>query len=292
MTEIAKNLQFQDNWLEGSWNKGKGGNGYFRNSKVWDSLIQDNRSIGLRHLTLQWSASGNVVRRNTLDSDLNLHGGWERHNLLENNIVEIPYDHRDCSPNCAPEDETWFPIWVGAGEHAGRWSGATGPRNVFFNNILRKQITSGGPFGDWAPYGTSPETIFQFFWNSDNVGSTPNYCADGFLSGDVCCAGSCGQCGGVGCSQLPGGAGMCCTGSITDSGRTCQDAVDVACLIPNQTTGASGSKWKHLSDTDGNPITTWTGNEGYNYSPDYGVNALCSYQGDSLLDATFVQCSA
>jgi hypothetical protein len=169
VTEFAKNLQFQDNVLEGSWNKGKGGNGYFRNSKIWDSLIQDTTTIGLRHLTLQWSASGNVVRGNTVDSDINMHGGWERHNLIEQNIVRVPYDHRDCSPNCSEGEGTWYPIWWGAGEHAGGWSGATGPRNVLFNNVLTKQLTPGGPYIDYAPYGTNPYTIYQLGWESDTA---------------------------------------------------------------------------------------------------------------------------
>jgi len=58
------------------------------------------------------------------------------------------------------------------------------------------------------------------------------YCSGGFINGDVCCAGSCGQCGGTGCSKLPGGVEMCCTGSIKGAGRTCQDTSDTACLVP------------------------------------------------------------
>ena len=170
VTEVARNVQFENNWLEGSWNKGKGGNGYFRNSRVWDSLIQNNTALGLRHLTLQWSASGNIVRHNNLDSDLNLHGGWERNNLIEQNIVQTPFEHRECHPDCAEGDSTWWPIWVGAGMHAGSWSGSTGPRNIFFNNKLQKQQTSGGAFADYMSYGQEPTTVFQFFWNTDNNG--------------------------------------------------------------------------------------------------------------------------
>lgn len=165
VTEMSKNLQFENNTLEGAWNKGKGGNGYFRNSKLWDSLIKNNTTIGLRHLTLQWSASGNVVTGNMIDSDLNLHGGWERNNLIENNTVEVPYEHRDCSPSCSGGDGTWYPIWWAAGHHAGGWAGATGPQNVFFNNTLRKQLTSGGAYTDYAPYGTNANTIYQFGWD-------------------------------------------------------------------------------------------------------------------------------
>lgn len=37
----------------------------------------------------------------------------------------------------------------------------------------------------------------------------------------TCCASSCGKCGGVGCSQRPGGAKNCCVGTIHDSRIYC-----------------------------------------------------------------------
>ncbi|WBB98003.1 hypothetical protein O7553_03325 [Solwaraspora sp. WMMA2059] len=83
VTEVARNLQIEDNTFDGAWNKGKGGNGYLRGSRVWNSLYAYNTSRNLRHFTFQWSASGNVAFRNDFDSDLNLHGGWERYNLFE-----------------------------------------------------------------------------------------------------------------------------------------------------------------------------------------------------------------
>ena len=172
VTEMAKNMQFENNRLEGSWNKGKGGNGYFRNSKLWDSLIINNTLRDVRHLTLQWSASGNVVRNNNINADLNLHGGWERFNLIENNLVNVPYDHRDCSPNCTVGDETWYPIWYAPGEHAGRWSGASGPQNVFYNNTLKKQASAGGAFVDFGQYGSQPNTIFMFAWDTLSDGGS------------------------------------------------------------------------------------------------------------------------
>ncbi|TDW92464.1 hypothetical protein [Kribbella sp. VKM Ac-2566] len=170
VTEEAKNLQIQDNVFDGAWNKGKGGNGYLRGSRVWDSVYAGNISRGLRHLTLQWSASGNVVIGNDLDSDLNLHGGWERRNLFELNTVHVPYEHRsaNCRSNCGGEggeqkdESTWYPIWWGAGPKAVKWSGATGPQNVFFNNTLTKQAKAAGPY---QPYLADAHTIYQFGWN-------------------------------------------------------------------------------------------------------------------------------
>ncbi|OXM45052.1 hypothetical protein CFP75_32595 [Amycolatopsis alba DSM 44262] len=183
VTEEAKNLQIVDNELNGSWNKGKGGNGYFRGSRVWDSLYAGNTSTLLRHFTFQWSASGNVVIGNSFDSDLNLHGGWERNNLFELNTVKVPYAHRsgNCRANCGeeggggPDDSNWFPIWWGAGKKAVKWSGASGPRNVFFNNAMTKQLTDNGPYNDFY---ADRHRVYAFGWDGAaykhlDVGGTP-----------------------------------------------------------------------------------------------------------------------
>ncbi|MET8540911.1 hypothetical protein ABZW03_09675 [Kitasatospora sp. NPDC004799] len=169
VTEDARNLQIERNSFDGAWNKGKGGNGYLRGSRVWDSLYAYNLSRNLRHFTFQWSASGNVAFRNDLDSDLNLHGGWEHNNLFEQNTLRVPYEHRsgNCQANCGGEggevDEgTWFPIWWAAGPKAVKWSGSSGPQNVFYNNTMVKQTTPGGPFEPYAPYGNQSGTAFQF----------------------------------------------------------------------------------------------------------------------------------
>lgn len=179
VTEEAKNLQIVGNWFDGAWNKGKGGNGYLRGSRVWDSLYAGNVTRHLRHTTFQWSASGNVFAGNDVDSDLNLHGGWERNNLFELNVVRVPYEHRpgNCSANCGDEggggggggasddDGTaWYPIWWGAGPKAVKWSGATGPRNVFFRNTMARQEAAGGGY---VPYYDAPSTVFVFGWDGD-----------------------------------------------------------------------------------------------------------------------------
>jgi hypothetical protein len=183
VTEEAKNLQFVNNELDGSWNKGKGGNGYFRGSRVWDSLYAGNTSRNLRHFTFQWSASGNVAIGNDFDSDMNLHGGWERNNLFENNTSKVPWEHRsaNCTSNCGeeggggPDDSNWYPIWWAAGKKAVKWSGSSGPRNVFFNNSMTKQRTTGGPYTEY--YGDH-KTVYQFGWDGSafhhlDVGGTP-----------------------------------------------------------------------------------------------------------------------
>jgi hypothetical protein len=169
VTENALNLQIERNSFDGAWNKGKGGNGYLRGSRVWNSLYAFNLSRNLRHFTFQWSASGNVAFRNNLDSDLNLHGGWERYNLFEQNTVRVPYDHRsaNCATNCGGEggeidDGTWYPIWWAAGPKAVKWSGSSGPQNVFYNNTMTKQTTPNGPYVPYTPYGFERGTAYQF----------------------------------------------------------------------------------------------------------------------------------
>ncbi|TVT51469.1 hypothetical protein FNH05_14830 [Amycolatopsis rhizosphaerae] len=170
VTEEAKNIEIVGNNLNGAWNKGKGGNGYFRGSRVWDSLYAGNVTRNLRHFTFQWSSSDNVVIGNDFDNDLNLHGGWERRNLFERNTVRVPYEHRpgNCTTNCGdeggsgPDDSAWFPIWWGAGAKAVKWSGATGPQNVFFGNTMSKQLVPGGPGVAFYP---DPHRIYQFGWD-------------------------------------------------------------------------------------------------------------------------------
>lgn len=168
VTEVARNIQIERNVFDGSWNKGKGGNGYLRGSRVWDSLYAFNTSRNLRHFTFQWSASGNVAIGNDFDSDLNLHGGWERRNLFENNTVHVPYNHSsgECDTNCggeggAGDEGTWWPVYWAAGTKGVGWSGSTGPQNVFFRNTLTKQNAPGGPFEPYRPYADTSR-VYQF----------------------------------------------------------------------------------------------------------------------------------
>ncbi len=55
-------------------------------------------------------------------------------------------------------------------------------------------------------------------------------CDLGLISGNTCCAASCGTCGGTGCGSRPGGASSCCSGPIAASGLSC-DVSDAPCVI-------------------------------------------------------------
>ncbi|KAB5588575.1 hypothetical protein CTheo_7981 [Ceratobasidium theobromae] len=165
-TEAAKNIQIQDNYFDGAWNKGKGGNGYLRGSRVWDSLYFNNTLRNLRHITMQWSAMGNVILLNNMTNDMNLHGGWEGYNLFELNYVSVPYSHRSgsCS-SCGGESGdqevgTWYPIW---------W-------NVFYRNYMIKQQTDGGEYIEYRPYfardGSLSPAVWQLGWDNDSPAGT------------------------------------------------------------------------------------------------------------------------
>jgi hypothetical protein len=111
-----------------------------------------------------------VAVGNDFDSDINLHGGWERNNLFELNTVTVPYEHRsaNCRANCgeegggAPDGSTWFPIWWAAGEKAVKWSGSSGPRNVFFGNAMSKQVSAGSAY---TPFYGDRHRVYQFGWS-------------------------------------------------------------------------------------------------------------------------------
>ena len=58
-------------------------------------------------------------------------------------------------------------------------------------------------------------------------------CETGLISGNACCVQSCGQCGGIGCGKLPGGAANCCADKIEQGSRHC-DEYDPPCdLLPS-----------------------------------------------------------
>ncbi|KAG9085277.1 hypothetical protein FS749_004567 [Ceratobasidium sp. UAMH 11750] len=109
---------------------------------------------------------------------MNLHGGWEGSNLFELNYVSVPYSHRSgsCS-SCGGESGdqepgTWFPIWWGAGEKASKWSGASGPQNVFYRNYMIKQEVDGGEYIEYRPYfardGSLSSAVWQLGWDNQS----------------------------------------------------------------------------------------------------------------------------
>lgn len=97
--------------------------------------------------------------------------------------------------------------------------------------------TCGGPGCSQRPGGTAScctgaindSGVFCTLANAPCILTqlTPNadpLCESGVASGAVCCAATCGECGGAGCSQRPGGTANCCTGAIDDSGVSCSSS--------------------------------------------------------------------
>lgn len=56
-------------------------------------------------------------------------------------------------------------------------------------------------------------------------------CSQGARRGKICCAKTCGKCGGRGCAARPGGADQCCDRKIRRAGRRCRRPNQVGCVI-------------------------------------------------------------
>ncbi len=163
VTEFASNLTVSNNIIDGSWNKGKGGHGYIRLSKLNDSIVENNTVRNVRHLAIQWSSSDNIIRGNDLNCDINLHGGWERNNYIINNVSHLPYEHRSWEGG-KPENSTWYPIFWSSAPQASKWAGPSGYNNVLYGNEFYKQETAGGEMKLWSKY-SGADKIIHLGWD-------------------------------------------------------------------------------------------------------------------------------
>ncbi len=93
----------------GSWNKGKGGNGYVTFSKTHKSTIQGCRIEGIRHFVFQWASSRNLVTNCTFRVDINFHGGFTRFNTVRDSVIDLPPEHRWSPIERTPQDAHWAP---------------------------------------------------------------------------------------------------------------------------------------------------------------------------------------
>jgi hypothetical protein len=100
------------------------------------------------------------------------------------------------------------------------------PRSLYLAQLaIRKGSTA---VSQIAHPGQLNGRIWKHLENWAGQGSILDYlpdptCARGIRSGTVCCAPSCGTCGGTGCSSRPGGSQACCTTQISASGRKCSE---------------------------------------------------------------------
>lgn len=75
---------------------------------------------------------------------------------------------------------------------------------------------------------------FDFDPGADITTGDADLCSNGlpgFEAADVCCPLTCGRCGGVGCSDLPGGELECCTSVVMETGELCSVAETAPCII-------------------------------------------------------------
>jgi len=104
--------------------------------------------------------------------------------------VAVGYNHRpgSCTIHCGGEgggveNGTWAPIYWSAGPKASKWSGASGPQNVFFRNTMLKAFTPDSSQVAYVPYykddGSLSSTAWQFGWDrKTSQGSTYQHLAD------------------------------------------------------------------------------------------------------------------
>jgi len=101
---LAENLV-----IDKSWNKGKGGNGYFRITRTYHSEVKNCNISNIRHLVLQWSSAGNYLHHLNMSVDLNFHGGFSHDNKIEYIRFDIPKKHLWKAIEHTPNDAKWAP---------------------------------------------------------------------------------------------------------------------------------------------------------------------------------------
>lgn len=96
-----------------------------------------------------------------------------------------------------------------------------GTRGCCIPRIIRDNVScnvASAPCVLGAPPPTPTSTPFP-------TGSPDPTCINGIfgsrVDGDVCCAKSCGKCGGMMCANWPGGVANCCINKILDDGNSC-----------------------------------------------------------------------
>ncbi len=95
--------------IDGAWNKGKGGNGYLRLARSFACRIEKAEVKNIRHITIQWSSAYNTLRHIYSQVDINFHGGYPHHNLVEDVVFAIPEVHPWKGVVFIPDDAAFAP---------------------------------------------------------------------------------------------------------------------------------------------------------------------------------------
>jgi len=126
-SRYAKWCEIRDCDFDDAWYHGGGGTAYVGWEKSYDCLMENVTTRRMRHAPcVQWSASGNVIRKSTfIGSDMQWHAGWTNENLFEQCVVNAAgrtgsYGHGAWA---SPPNDTAH--------------GPEGPRNVVYNCDIR-----------------------------------------------------------------------------------------------------------------------------------------------------------
>lgn len=110
------------------------------------------------------------------------------------------------------------------------------PRSLYLEQLRLRKGKAAVDAVTTAPQRSGTSWAMLSKWAGEGAlaayGPDPS-CSYGVLSSDkkVCCAASCGACGGAGCSQLPGGADACCTSKISAANEPCAKNA-APCVMP------------------------------------------------------------
>jgi glycosyltransferase Alg8 len=107
--ESSYGIHGRDLHIDGSWNKGPGGNGYVRFSRAFRCELRNSLVESIRHVAFQWSAAGNLVADSLIKVDVNFHGGYSHHNVVRNCIIEPPKEHPWPPVSTTPLTAHWAP---------------------------------------------------------------------------------------------------------------------------------------------------------------------------------------
>jgi hypothetical protein len=141
-TRASKWCEIRDCEFDDAWYHGGGGTAYVGWERSYDCLMENVTTWRMRHAPcVQWSSSGNVIRKSTFHgSDAQWHAGWTHENLYELCTIDAEgswgtYGHGGwASP---PHDKA---------------HGPEGPRNVIYNCDFRAPRTGlwmGGMNENW-----------------------------------------------------------------------------------------------------------------------------------------------
>jgi hypothetical protein len=139
---LAKWCEIRDCVFDDAWFKGGGGTAYGGWENSYDCLMDRCETFRLRHAPLvQWSASGNVIRRSVFhESDAQWHSGWTNENLFEQCVVT----------SVTGNGGYGFGMWASPPEDSAH--GPNGPRNVVYNCDISSEKTGlwmGGMNENW-----------------------------------------------------------------------------------------------------------------------------------------------